>query len=57
MEAKGIGELAIGMIVGGLEVISVGILLAIGFHLGAKIIEKIEDGKKMGKPKLARARA
>ncbi|MDP8263132.1 MAG: hypothetical protein P9M13_07505 [Candidatus Ancaeobacter aquaticus] len=49
---KGIGGFAIGMVTGGLEVVAVGVLLAIGFHIGAKIIEKIE--KKEVAPKRTR---
>lgn len=57
MEGKGIGETVVGILVGGLEVVSVGVLLAIGFHIGAKIIEKVEDGRKLKNPKLAGTRA
>lgn len=43
-EAAGI---ALGVVVGAFEVVAVGVLLAIGFHLGAKIIEKVEGQQKL----------
>ena len=52
---KGLFGLLGGIVIGGLEVVAVGVMLAIGFHIGAKIIEKIE--KKKPSPKLKRARA
>ena len=31
------------VIIGSLEIVAVGILLCVGFHIGGKIIEKVED--------------
>ena len=45
MPAKGFGAIAVGTIVGAVEVVAVGVLLAIGFHIGSKIIEKVEKKK------------
>ena len=42
-----VGGVVVGMVVGALEVVAVGLLLAIGFHLGAKIIEKVENQQKL----------
>ena len=54
---KEVAGIAIGVAVGAFEVVAVGVLLAIGFHLGAKIIEKVEERKKLGHTKVAKARA
>lgn len=53
MEKGALGLLG-AIVIGGLEVVAVGILLAIGFHIGAKIIEKVEKKKPL---KLKKARA
>lgn len=39
---KEVAVITAGIAVGAVEVVAVGVLLAIGFHLGAKIIERIE---------------
>mgnify|MGYP001562355829 CR=1 FL=1 len=50
-EAAGI---AVGVVVGAFEVVAVGVLLAIGFHLGAKIIEKVEGQQKLSNSRHAK---
>ena len=49
------GEIVTAIVIGALEVVAVGVLLCIGFHLGGKIIEKVET--KSAKPKKDLARA
>ncbi len=43
------------IIIGSLEIVAVGILLCVGFHLGGKIIEKVESKSPKPKRKLAMA--
>ena len=53
-----VGGVVVGIALGAVEVVVVGVLLAIGFHLGAKIIERVESQKKLtGRTTLAKARA
>lgn len=40
-----VGMIAGGLIIGCAQIIAMGILLSIGFHLGNKIVEKIEKKK------------
>ena len=49
-----VGEVVSSMIIGSVEIVAVGILLCIGFHIGGKIIEKVED-KSTKVKKLAKA--
>jgi hypothetical protein len=54
MQPKGVVGVAVGTVVGAAEVVAVGILLAIGFHIGSKLIEKVESRKLAGRPQRAR---
>lgn len=38
-----VAEVVSSVIIGAVEVVAVGILLCVGFHLGGKIIEKVES--------------
>lgn len=40
-----IGMIAGGLVIGCAQIIAMGILLSIGFHLGTKIVERIEKKK------------
>lgn len=37
------GEIIASIVIGSLEVVAVGILLCVGFHIGGKVIEKVES--------------
>lgn len=50
-----VGEVVSSIIIGSIEVVGVGILLCIGFHIGGKIIEKIESKSSQPKKRLAKA--
>jgi len=40
-----VGMIAGGLVIGCAQIIAMGILLSIGFHLGTRIVEKIEKKK------------